>query len=79
MRPSVQGGVVRDPEYLCIDCSVRVDTKDVKSSAPVSVTEPGLETAPMFSITDVRIEVVSPDPLSWKGTAMTTTDSSVSR
>jgi hypothetical protein len=58
-------------------CLESVETKDVKLSASVSVTELGCEIVPMLSITAVRIDVVSPDSLSWKGMAMTAMDSSI--
>lgn len=49
----------------------KASTTGAKSRGPVSVTEPGAEMSPIFSVTAVRREVVSPFPVSWNCAAMT--------
>ena len=56
---------------MCIDCLERTSTRGAKSRAPVSVTVPGVEILPMFSMTEVRRGVVSPVSVIWNWAAMT--------
>jgi len=71
VRPSAQGGVVREPVYwnrgVVCTCSIRA----AKSRAPVSVIVPGVEISESFSVTLVMSSVVLPFSLSWNRTART--------